>query len=80
MLGANLGLLLYGEVSVMKNNTYLRIHMYNVIVLNNVNGECLRATSKSISLECVVSDCVYVFKRISKIATRLFILHYISAF
>ena len=44
--------------------------MYNVIVLNNISGECLIATSKSISLECVVSDCVYVFNRVSKMATR----------
>ena len=29
--------------------------MYNVIVLNNINGERLIATSKSISLECVVT-------------------------
>ena len=44
--------------------------MYNVMVLNNINGECLIATSKSISLECVVSYCVYLFKKVSKMATR----------
>ena len=44
--------------------------MYNVIVLSNINGERLIATSKSISLECVESDCVYVFKRVSKLASR----------
>ena len=37
--------------------------MYNVIVLNNIKGGCLIATSKYISLECVVSDCVYVFRK-----------------
>ena len=44
--------------------------MYNVILLNNISGECLIATSKSISLVRAVSDCVYVFKRVSKMATR----------
>ena len=47
-----------------------RIHIYNVIVLNNINGDCLIATSKSITLECAVSDCVYVFKKVPKMATR----------
>ena len=54
--------------------------VHNVIVLNNINGDCLIATSKSISLECMVSDCIYVFKKVSKMATRSFIDHYISAF
>ena len=54
--------------------------MYNVIVLNNINGECLIATSKSILLEFVVSDRVYVFKTVSKMAIGRFIHHYISAF
>ena len=58
------------------SDTYLE----NVIVLNNINGDCLIATSKFISLECVVSDCVYVFKRVSKMATRRFTNHYILAF
>ena len=44
----------------MKNNTYLG-YICNVTVLININGECLIATSKSISLDYVVSDCVYVF-------------------
>ena len=42
--------------------------MYNVIVLTNINSDCLIATLKSIS--CVVSDYVYVFKRVSKMSTR----------
>ena len=42
--------------------------MYYVIVLNNINGYFLIATSKSISFECVVSDCVYVFMRVPKMA------------
>ena len=54
----------------MKNNTYLGYIVYNVIVLNNINGDCLIATSKSITLECVVSDCVCIFKGVSKMATR----------
>ena len=53
----------------MKNNTYLGYN-YKVIVLNKINGDYLIATSKSISLECAVSECVYVFKRVSKMATR----------
>ena len=47
-----------------------RIITYNVIVLNNINGDCLIATSKSILLACVLSDCVYVFKRVFKMFTR----------
>ena len=38
-------------------------------MLNNINDDCLIATSKSTSLECVLSDCAYVFKRVSKTAT-----------
>ena len=53
----------------MKNNIYLGYTIYNVIVLNNINGDCLIATSKSIPLECMLSDCIYVFKRVSKMAT-----------
>ena len=53
-----------------KNEYISWIHIYNVIVLNNINGDCLIATSKSVSLECVVSDCVNVFKRVSKMAIR----------
>ena len=45
------------------------VHIYNVIVLNNINGDCLKATTKSISLERVVSECVYVFKRVFTMAT-----------
>ena len=33
--------------------------MYNVIGLININGECLIAISKSISLERVVSEFSY---------------------
>ena len=43
-------------------------------------ADCLIPTSKSISLKCVVSDCVYVFKKVSKMSTKWFIHCYISIF
>ena len=39
------------------------MYVYNVVVLNNINGEGVIENSKSISLKYMVSDCVYVFKR-----------------
>ena len=45
----------------MKNNIS-RVHIYNVIVLNNISGDCLMATLMSISLECEVSE-VFTYSR-----------------